>query len=182
MVNRPHGPSQEVRDADERARAVAVFLRDQDDRAQRAFEGEEHRARATKIRRGATIVTWLAIAYVWVGTPRWLTVEPPPVPTVEEESNALRLNVYLQSQRVEAYRIARRRLPYVLDEAGPRFRVMEYSRRDNVRYEITGRTGCTETRSEPCRVELQYQSQEAALAFVGEAADLVDEPSGAGGS
>lgn len=56
-------------------------------------EGGEHRARATKIRRGATIVTWLAIAYVWVGTPRWLTVEPPPVPTVEEESNALRLNV-----------------------------------------------------------------------------------------
>jgi hypothetical protein len=42
-------------------------------------EGGEHRARATKIRRGATIVTWLAIAYVWVGTPSisnnwwWLT-------------------------------------------------------------------------------------------------------------
>ena len=36
--------------------------------------------------------------------------DPPPVPTVADESNALRFNLYQQSQRVEAYRSERGRL------------------------------------------------------------------------
>ncbi len=119
----------------------------------------------------AVSATWIGIAYIWMGTPGWLTVDPPPVRTVAEESNALRFNLFLQSQRVEAYRTERGRLPYVLDEAGPRFRGMEYRRRDNRQYQITGRSN---------RVELRYYSRQSPLAFVGEAASLAEDPSPGG--
>ena len=167
----PVDPSGQVSDESERVRAIAAFLRDQEERAQGALRGEARRERIRRIRRTSLIMTWIGVAYVWVGTPGWLTVAPPPEPTVEEESDALRFNVFLQTQRVEAYRMERGRLPYVLDEAGPRFRGMEYRRRDNRLYEIRGRSG---------RVELLYLSQQSPLSFVGEAAELVDEPSGGG--
>lgn len=159
--------TREVSDENGRAQAVSAFLRDQDERRKKALKRAARRRRIRRARRIAVGATWIGVAYIWVGTPGWLTVEPPPVPTVADESNALRFNLYLQSQRVEAYRAERGRLPYVLDEAGPRFRGMEYRRRDNSQYQITGRTD---------RVELQYYSRQSPLAFVGEAASLAEDP------
>ncbi len=159
--------TREVSDESERAQAVSAFLRDQDERQKKALERAASRRRISRARRIAVSAMWIGIAYIWVGTPGWLTVEPPPVPTVADESNALRFNVYLQSQRVEVYRAESGRLPYVLDEAGPRLRGMEYRRRDNSQYQITGRTD---------QVELQYHSRQPPLAFVGEAASLAEDP------
>ena len=161
----------EVSDVSERTQAVSAFLRDQTERQERALERAARLRRISTARRIAVSATWIGIAYIWMGTPGWLTVEPPPVPTVAEESNALRFNLFLQSQRVEAYRTERGRLPYVLDEAGPRFRGMEYRRRDNRQYQITGRSN---------RVELRYYSRQSPLAFVGEAASLAEDPSPGG--
>ena len=163
----------EVSDESQRARAVSDFLQDQNERQQRALKRKVRQRRFKKARRIVVGATWIGVAYIWVGTPGWLTVDPPPVPTVADESSALRFNLYLQAQRVEAYRTERGRLPYVLDEAGPRFRGMEYRRRDNRHYLITGRTD---------RIELQYYSRESALVFVGEAASLAESPSPGGGS
>lgn len=173
LPTRPGDFTSEVSDESERVRAVSEFLRDQDERQKKEIKAEARRRRLKKARRVAVGATWIGIAYIWVGTPGWLTIDPPPVPTVAEESNALRFNLYLQAQRVEAYRAERGRLPYVLDEAGPRFRGMEYRRRDNRQYQIIGRSD---------RVELQYYSRESPLVFVGEAALLAKDPKASGES
>ncbi len=161
----------DVSDVDERTQAVSAFLKDQTERQQKALKRAERLRRISTARRIAVGATWIGISYIWMGTPGWLTVEPPPIPTVADESNALRFNLFLQSQRVEAYRTERGRLPYVLDEAGPRFRGMEYRRRDNRQYQITGRSA---------RVELRYYSRQSPLAFVGEAASLAEDPNPGG--
>jgi len=165
MIEHPSDPPRRVSDELERAKALADFLRDQEERAESARRGGVRRRRMARTRRAATIVVWVGIAYIWVGTPSWLTVEPPPEQTVQQESQSLRLNIFLQSQRVEAYRQERGRLPYVLEEAGPPFTGMEYRRRDNRYYEIRGLSN---------RVELKYESREHPMDFVGDAADLLD--------
>ena len=112
-------------------------------------------------------MTWVGVAYVWLATPSWLTVQPPREPTVEEEATALRVNVFLQTQAIESYWIRRGRLPYVLQEAGPPFRGMEYRRRDSRSYELQGRSDL---------VTLRYSSEQSPFSFVGTATDLLTEP------
>jgi len=107
---------------------------------------------------------WVAAAYVWIATPSWLRVEAPPEATVAQEAQSLRVNVFLQTQAIEAYRLDRGRLPFVLQEAGPPFRGMEYRRRDSRSYDLQGRTD---------RVILRYRSEESPFVFVGTAADML---------
>jgi hypothetical protein len=165
----PVDPVRYVSEEQERARALAEVLRDQAERADVARVAEERREGRRRVRRGALIATWIAVAYIWIGTPSWLRVEAPPVPTVAEEAHALRVNVFLQTQAIEAYRQERGRLPFVLQEAGPPFRGMEYRRRDSRSYDLQGRTD---------RVILRYTSLESPFQFVGTAADfLTREPS-----
>jgi len=147
-----------------RARALAAVLRDQADRAEAALEADERRDRRARFRRGVLIGIWAVVAWVWLATPSWLRVQPPPKPTVAAEAQSLRLNVFLQSQAVEAYRLQRGRLPFVLQEAGPPFRGMEYRRFDSRSYEVQGRSD---------RVILRYHSDQPAMEFVGGAADLL---------
>ncbi len=155
----------------ERARALAEVLRDQNLKAEAARKVEVRRVRRARVRRTALVATWLGVAYVWLASPSWLQVEPPPTPSVQEETDALRINVFLQSQRIEAYRLRRGRLPYVLEEAGPPLQGMEYRRRDNRFYELRGRSQ---------RVFLRYMSEESPLDFVGDAARIL-APGGASG-
>jgi len=167
MVDQPPRPNESERfvsEEQERVRALAEVLRDQAARADALLQSEERRLRRARVRRGALIATWVAVAYIWLATPSWLTVEPPPVPSVAEEAQSLRLNVFLQSQAIEAYRLQRGRLPFVLQEAGPPFRGMEYRRHDSRTYELQGRSS---------RVLLRYNSEQPALDFVGTAADVL---------
>lgn len=157
-------PERYVSEEQERARALAEVLRDQTERAEALRRSEERQSRRHRARRGALVATWVVVAYVWLATPSWLRVEQPPVPTVAEEARSLRLNVFLQSQAIEAYRMERGRLPYVLQEAGPPFRGMDYRRRDSRSYELQGRSE---------RVILRYHSEQPALDFVGGSADLI---------
>jgi len=151
----------------ERARVLADVLRDDEERADGARLAEERRLRRRRIRRGALVATWVGVAYVWIATPSWLTVQPPREPTVEEEATALRVNVFLQTQAIESYRNQRGRLPYVLQEAGPPFRGMEYRRRDSRSYELQGRSDL---------VTLRYSSEQSPFSFVGDAANVLSEP------
>jgi len=155
----------------ERARALAAVLRDQNLKVEAARQAEARRVRRARVRRGALLATWLSVAYVWLASPSWLQVESPPTPTVQDETDALRVNVFLQSQRIEAYRLSRGRLPYVLEEAGPPLQGMEYRRRDNRYYELRGRSN---------RVFLRYLSEESPLDFVGDAARILDPESASG--
>jgi hypothetical protein len=161
----PVDPARYVSEEQVRARALAEVLRDQAERVDTARLGEERQQERARRRRGALIVAWVGIAYVWLATPSWLRVEQPPEPSVAQEARSLRLHVFLQSQAIEAYRLERGRLPYVLQEAGPPFRGLEYRRFDSRSYELQGRGR---------RVILRYNSEQPALDFVGEAADLLD--------
>lgn len=169
MVDQPPktvGPRPRVSDEAERARAIAEVLRDQEQRAETARRGEERRERTRRYRRGALVTTWIAVAYVWLGSPSWLEVEPSPQQSVMDEARALRLNIFFQSQKIEAYRHARGRLPYVLEEAGPPFEGLEYRRRDSRFYELRG---------ESRRVHMRYESERPALDFVGSASAPLEQ-------
>lgn len=110
---------------------------------------------------------WLGVAYIWVFSPSWTRVKPPEPPPVAAEAQSLRLNVFLQTQAIEAYRMERGRLPYVLQEAGPPFRGIEYLRKDSRSYELLGATD---------RVRMRYLSEEPPMDFVGDAADVLTAP------
>lgn len=167
MTDQPPQPVDPVRFVSEeqvRARALAEVLRDQAERAEASRQAEERRARSDRLRRRVLMGTWAAVAWIWLITPSWLRVEPPPPPTVAAEAQSLRLNVFLQSQAIEAYRLERGRLPYILQEAGPPFRGMEYRRFDSRSYEIQGRSD---------RVILRYHSDQPPMEFVGPAAGVL---------
>lgn len=162
----------QVSEEHDRARALAAVMRDQTERAEAALEGELRRQKRARARRGALVVVWVGVAYIWLGTPAWLTVEAPPEQSIVEEAQALRLNVFLQTQKIEAYRISRGRLPYVLEEAGPPFQGMEYRRRDSRTYDLNGASS---------RVHVRYDSETSPLEFVGTAADLLGQTPVGGG-
>ncbi len=156
---------EEMSEEHERARALAAVLRDQEVRAHAAREAEARSHRRNRIRRGVLLVTWAAVAYVWLGSPSWLEVTPAPQPSVVDEVRSLRVSIFLESQKIEAYREERGRLPWVLSEAGPPLPGMEYHRKDNRFYELEGASD---------RARLRYESESSPLDFVGTAADVFD--------
>lgn len=161
----PNDLRKEMSEEQDRARALAAVLRDQAERAESARLADALRRRRTRIRRGVLAVAWVGMAYIWIGSPSWLKVAPPPQPTLKDEARALRVDMFLQSQKIEAYRKERGRLPYVLREAGPPFPDMHYHRTDNRFYELLGQSD---------RVRLEYDSKNSPLAFVGSAANILD--------
>lgn len=163
----PAQPARYVSEEQVRARALAEVLREQEAREQAALHAEERRARRVRVRRHALVATWGVVAWIWLASPSWLRVSPPPRPSVAEEAESLRLHVFLQSQAIEAYRERAGRLPYVLQEAGPPFRGLEYRRHDSRTYEL-------QARSE--RVLLRYRSEQPPLDFLGQAGDALIPP------
>ncbi len=165
VVARPGDLRKEMSEEDERARALVAVLRDQAERVEAARAAEERTRKRTRIRRGVLTVVWAAMAYVWLASPSWLAVKPPPVPTVADEARSLRVDMFLQSQKILAYQKQHGRLPYVLAEAGPVFPGMRYHRKDSRFYELFGTSA---------RVRLEYDSETSPLAFVGPAAGVLE--------
>ena len=157
-------PTRRVSEEAERARALTAVLRDQAVRADAQRDAAARRHRRKRFRRGALVVAWAAMGYIWLVSPSWTRVGPPPQQGIADEARSLRLNVFLQSQAVESYRLRRGKLPDVLQEAGPPFPGMDYRRKDSRSYEIQGRSD---------RIRLRYESEEEPLDFVGSAADLL---------
>jgi hypothetical protein len=157
-------PAHRVSDEAERARALTAVLRDQAVRAEAARETAARRHRRGRLRRGALVVAWVAMAYVWLASPSWTRIKAPPEQSVASESRSLRLNVFLQSQAIESYRLTRGKLPDVLQQAGPPFPGMDYRLKDSRSYELQGTSA---------RVRVRYESEQSPLAFVGGAADLL---------
>lgn len=82
-----------------------------------------------------------------------------------EEAGSLRLNLFLQAEKIEAYREERGRLPWVLSEAGPPFPGIEYHRKDNRSYELDGASD---------RVRLRYESDISPLEFVEPSIEMIE--------
>lgn len=162
----PGAARQEMSEEHERARALAAVMRDQEERAEAARDAEARRHHRDRVRRGVLLIAWAVVAYVWLGSPSWLKIPPPPQPSVADQVRGLRLDVFLQSQKIEAYREERGRLPWVLSEAGPPFPDMEYRRRDSRFYELQGASG---------PIRLRYDSEASPLEFVGQAAAVLEK-------
>lgn len=108
----------------------------------------------------------LVSAWLWLAPPSWIGVaQPEPRPIVEEEA-ALRFAMYVQAQRIKAFRLGTGRLPREIEEAGPPLPGMSYRLIDAETYELHGATD---------RFALTYRSDHSLQEFVGPGADAIDE-------
>lgn len=74
----------------------------------------------------ALVLAAIGNVYLWVGQPAWLVGERPGPLTVEREEGILRFQMYVQAQRIEAFRTQFGRLPSTLEETGDPFPGMSY--------------------------------------------------------
>lgn len=100
--------------------------------------------------------------YLLVLPPKWVTVNPIQVqdPTVAVQQ--LRLAMWLQAQRVDAYRLEHGRLPEQLADAGSTIEGVEYHRQGMSEYQLVATVG---------EEALVYDSTESPEDFVGTAAN-----------
>jgi hypothetical protein len=148
----------------ERASAIASVLRDQEQKAQ-----VRGRIRPPGDKPLLPQLLYLVLAtavsvYVWFGSPSWLEPDAVPPPPVSVEEASVRLAIFLQAQRIEAYREENGRLPAFLEEAGPRAPGVSYRRMDSRTYLIRGQGE---------RVGLTYTSDQAPDLFLGRGEDIL---------
>ncbi|HXE57480.1 MAG TPA: hypothetical protein VNK43_05725 [Gemmatimonadales bacterium] len=132
------GPSPSPPDRRALAEAARELVRAEVER-----QAAEARAVATRaaprrwLRPVLAVLLLTAAGYLWLADPPWLTsatvaAEPP-----EVRRAGLRLGLFLESQRVEAFRRARGRLPHSAAELGGARPGIEYRRLDEHTYELT---------------------------------------------
>ncbi len=92
------------------------------------------------------LITWAAIAWLWIARPGWLFAPPARAPyTAEQEEAALRFSLYLQRSRIEAHAREHGRLPESLAELELREEGVDMLR-DSNGYQLVGRRGALELR------------------------------------
>lgn len=139
MSEEPSPPRRRPSAAD-RAKEVAELLRTiQQDAEEREFvrldPGPPPRSRIWYLALALAVVLNL---WIWIDRPPWLVgATPAPVPEAQREQ-ALRFQMYLQGQRVEAFRIDNGDLPGSLEEAGPPVPGIRYQRSGLRSWEILG--------------------------------------------
>jgi hypothetical protein len=130
-------------------------------RKSQRLPGPEERGRGRVV---VLILLVLAfVALLWQGD-SWLGPKPPPAETPRQVENALRLGMYLQAERIKAYRIHTGQLPDKLDDAGPPVPGIRYHKLDDGTYEINGRNG---------PVTLTYRSDQPAVRLIGDAINQI---------
>lgn len=136
----------------------------------RAREAEQlRRQRETRDRPyGLVAVLLVFTAWIWLLPPAFLRVEAPPAPPVQEEEAALRFLMYVQAQRIKAYRQETGEYPTRLEEAGPPLPGMRYMRLADELYQLTGVTE---------RLTLTFRSDLPLEEFVGSGAAVLERPS-----
>ncbi len=160
----------DISGAGDRYEALVEVLQHQKSQAERDRELERERLVRSQEREGAPswmlIVVVLFAGWVWIFPPGFLRVEPPPPQPVEQEEASLRFVMYVQAQRLKAYRQETGRYPERLEDAGPPLPNMTYTLLHDDVYQLTGSTD---------RLTLTYMSDLPLESFVGSGADVVDE-------
>ena len=100
--------------------------------------------------------------YLWFGQPSWVTPNMPDPITAEAADAGLRVAMYFQAQKVEAFRRDNGRIPDSLEEIGPAPPEMTYRRLDAQTYQLMGQSR---------GVTLTFTSDQAIQQFVGDAMD-----------
>ncbi len=142
----------EMMDDRERLELLESALQDAvKDRTQ--SEAEARNARRGRERRRNPAFAWATVlvggallAYLWTARPAWVfvTAEAPTM-TAEEEESTLRFALYLERNRIDAFRQREGRLPASLDEAGPVEAGVDYLREGNS-FALEGRRGALQLR------------------------------------
>lgn len=162
------GAPHNIRGSGDRYEALLEVLEHEKTQAARARALEEAERQKRKRPRGPYwLVAVLAVlaAWLWLFPPGILRLEAPPEQPVAEEEASLRFTMYLQAQRIKAFRDEQGRLPETLDEAGPPLPGMEYTRLNTDLYQLTGATD---------RLTLTYRSDLPLEDFLGSGAEVVD--------
>ena len=99
--------------------------------------------------------------YVLIAPPGWIVVAPLEAPPLEEQADDMRLAMYMQAMRVDAYHAENGVLPGTLEDAGSSVPGVQYFVMGANRYELIASIG-TEV--------VRYDSSESANAWVGSGA------------
>lgn len=135
-------------------------------RSQALEEAERQRQKESRGPYWPVAVLLVITAWLWLFPPAFLRMDPPPPQPLAQEEAALRFTMYVQAQRIKAFREANGRLPETLDEAGPPLPGMRYTVLHEDLYQLTGQTD---------RVTLTYRSDLPLRDFVGSGADVINE-------
>ena len=87
------------------------------------------------------VVLLLLNGWIWVDRPARLVGEAPPTWSEAERERALRFHLYVQGQKLEAYRAEHGRLPEVLDDAGTPLPGIRYQAAGSRSWELLGESG-----------------------------------------
>jgi hypothetical protein len=79
--------------------------------------------------------------YLLIAPPQWITVNPITAPDSANQSESLRIAMFLQVKRIEAYMLVHGELPPTLDAAGSPMPGVEYIPQGNGRYQLTATAG-----------------------------------------
>ncbi|HKJ92709.1 MAG TPA: hypothetical protein VJ957_06045 [Longimicrobiales bacterium] len=118
--------------------------------------GEKHRSREVLL-----VILLVAFVTVWWQGETWFGPAPPSPQTTAQLETALRMGMYLQAQRIKAFRMRTGHLPETLEEAGPPTPGVSYQKLDEHTYEITGHNGSA---------TLTYRSDQPLTQLIGDAA------------
>jgi hypothetical protein len=163
------GRSHHISGAGDRYEALLEVLEHEKSQAARSRALEEAERQRAKERRPPywpVAVLLVLTVWIWIFPPAFLRMEAPQPQPVAEEEAALRFTMYVQAQRIKAFRLENGRLPETLGEAGPPLPGMRYTVLHTDLYQLTGETD---------RVTLTYRSDLPLQEFVGSGADVIDE-------
>lgn len=79
--------------------------------------------------------------YLLIAPPSWVTVNPITAPDSAEQSESLRIAMFLQVKRIEAYMLVHGELPPNLEAAGSPMPGVEYIPQGDGRYQLTASAG-----------------------------------------
>ncbi len=141
----------------EAADAVSAVL---DHAAQRDEAQQERRADKAQAKWVLPLGINLGVfaVYLLIAPPAWVVMNPIEAAPIEEQVDNMRLAMYMQAMRVDAYREQNGELPVALEDAGSTVPGVEYFIIEANRYELIATIG-TEV--------VRYDSSESANEWVG---------------
>jgi hypothetical protein len=143
----------------EAADAVAAVLKHAAEREEAAQKKDRRKEPKWMLPLGLNLAV-LAL-YLLIAPPAWITVNPITAPDSVSQSESLRIAVFLQVKRIEAYTLVHGELPPTLDAAGSPMPGVEYLPQGSGRYQLTATAGDQ---------VLMYDSIESVDDFIGASA------------
>lgn len=136
---RPYHAKDEAR-GQETADAVAAVLKHASDR-DKAQHGKPRPKKQPKWMLPLGIQLSVLALYLLIAPPSWVTMNPIDPPDLASQEESLRVAMYFQAQRIEAYRQRTGELPVQLADAGSPIEGVQYVRQGSSQYQLVGTVG-----------------------------------------